>query len=128
MVLGVGTDILLIDRMRRAPFEMNDAFIKRTYTEREREQALKRDEPAMYFATRFAGKEAVFKALGTHGGALKSLNEIEILSDESGRPCVMLHGDALAIAKDKGIADIRISLSYDTDYATAFAVAQSEGE
>ncbi len=128
MVLGVGTDILLIDRIRRVSFEASDAFMLRTFTKKERDQAIRRDDPTLYFATRFSGKEAVFKALCTDAKTVKSLNQIEILSDDAGRPYVTLHDDVKKLAEQRGIDEMFISLSFDTEYATAFAVAQSESE
>ena len=124
MVVGVGTDILLIDRIRQASGSLSDAFIRKTFTQMEREQATERDEPTLYFATRFAGKEAVFKSLGTDGSK-GALCQIEILSDEKGAPFVTLHDEMLEIAKEKSIVNVLISLSYDTDYAVAYAIAQS---
>lgn len=127
MVLGVGTDILLIDRIRRASFDMTDVFMRKTYTQKEREQALERDDPTLYFATRFSGKEAVFKTLGI-GSRGVLFNQIEILNDETGRPYVTLHDEIKKLARERNISDIQISLSYDTEYVTAFAVAQSDKE
>lgn len=80
-------------------------------------------DPALFFATRFAGKEAVFKCFGIDGGSIR-LNEIEILTADSGVPRVSLFGALREIAGQKGITAIQISLSYDSEYAVAFALAQ----
>ncbi|MEZ3470867.1 MAG: holo-[acyl-carrier-protein] synthase, partial [Schaedlerella sp.] len=66
--------------------------------------------------------EAVFKALNIYGNEIR-LNEIEILENENGQPTVILHGNALRLAEQKGISRILISLSYDTDYAVSYATA-----
>lgn len=124
VVLGVGTDILSIDRIRKGSYNMTDAFMRKTYTEKERRQALERDDPTLYFATRFAGKEAVFKSLHISGKE-GSFCEIEILGDTTGRPTVALSGKIQELALEKGIDQVLISLSYETDYAAAFALAQS---
>jgi phosphopantetheine--protein transferase-like protein len=76
--------------------------------------------PLYSYATRFAGKEAVFKALHINGEDIR-LNEIEILELENGQPFITLHGKAERISKERGISQIHISLSYDTDYAIAYA-------
>ena len=125
MVVGIGTDILLIDRIRQASLDMTDAFVIKTFTENEQAQAVKRNDTALFFATRFAGKEAVFKSLNTDG-SVGSLKQIEILSDENDRPYVTLHGAFQELAQEKGIIDILISLSNDSAYVSAFAVAQSK--
>lgn len=124
MILGIGTDILTVRRMKTIS-EVNDAFIQKTFTKKELEESRKKDNHVLYFCTRFAGKEAVFKCLHIYGNEIK-LSEIEILNKENGRPFVNLFGRALKIAEEKGINEIQISLSYDTDYAVAFALAQSK--
>lgn len=124
MILGTGVDILDIERIRNVHQDGTDSFFKATYTEAEREHALIRPDPALYFATRFAGKEAVFKCLGIMPDGIR-LNEIEILEAETGQPRVTLSGNLKQIAENKGIRDIQVSLSYETDFAIAFAVAQN---
>lgn len=122
MVKGIGTDILAIKRIRSiVENNANDAFIKKTFTKAEIDLAATRHDPVMLFATRFAGKEAIFKAL--HITEDIRLNEIEILEADAGRPYVVLHGKIKDMAEKKGISFVEISLSYETDYAVAFAVA-----
>jgi phosphopantetheine--protein transferase-like protein len=100
-----------------------ESFLEKSFTEKERGQARERSDPALFFATRFAGKEAVFKCLDVDGGDIR-LNEIEILGTDTGRPRVSLLGRVLDIATQRGIRKVRISLSYDGEYALAFALAE----
>ncbi|MFV0466218.1 MAG: holo-ACP synthase [Lachnospiraceae bacterium] len=126
MLIGIGTDILEIDKLRHVFSKDNyleDSFVKKTYTIAEISQAENRSSPLQYYATRFAGKEAVFKAL-TQNGEDHRLIDIEILSDEYGAPHVILHGNAALLAKKREVTDIMISLSYEHRYALAFACAQ----
>jgi phosphopantetheine--protein transferase-like protein len=123
MVLGIGIDILSIERMRGVLETDSGSFINKVFTTKEREQASDHPDPVTYFATRFAGKEAVFKCFGIDGSGIR-LNEIEIRGAETEQPQVKLLGKVREIATAKGIKDIQISLSYDTDYAVAFAIAQ----
>jgi phosphopantetheine--protein transferase-like protein len=122
MVIGIGTDILKIERIRNG-LTGGESFLNRSFTEKERELARQRSNPALFFATRFAGKEAVFKCFGVDGGDIR-LNEIEILEADTGQPQVTLLGKILDIASQKGIRNVRISLSYDSEYAVAFALAE----
>lgn len=122
MVLGIGTDILNIHNIEKSVSSYDDPFVKLTYTERELLLIKNRPVPLYSFATRFSGKEAVFKALSAYGNEIR-LNEIEILEDPNGSPCVILHGNAKKKALHSGITRILISLSYDTDYAIAYATA-----
>lgn len=123
MIVGIGSDIIKIERVRRIFDKEGDPFIKKTYTEQEREEAMRRNDPAVYYASRFAGKEAVFKSLGIDGASAR-LNEIEILHCETGQPVVTLKIFLNEFAEKKGIRNIMVTLSYEDDYAIAFAVAE----
>ena len=125
MLIGIGTDILSISTIKPLINTLSDPFFTKTYTPNEMNLICSREVPLYSFATRFAGKEAVFKCLSAHGNAIR-LNEIEILENEIGQPTVTLHRNAKAIADQKGITQILISLSYDTDYAVAYATAISD--
>ncbi len=122
MIYGIGTDILKISSIASGTADLSDPFVRKTYTPKEVALITSRPIPLNSFATRFSGKEAVFKALNIYGNDIR-LNEIEILENENGQPTVTLHGNALRLAEQKGISRILISLSYDTDYAVAFAAA-----
>ncbi|MDF2871666.1 MAG: NAD(P)H-hydrate dehydratase [Anaerocolumna sp.] len=123
MLHGTGTDIIKIDHLKPFLERLDDPFIQKTYTSSELELILSRPTPLNSLATRFAGKEAVFKCLGVHGNTVL-LNEIEILENTVGQPTVTLLGKAKDTADHLGIVLISISLSYDTDYAIAFAVSE----
>lgn len=123
MVLGVGTDILNINRIRTLCDDVSDPFFEKVYTPEERRQAMARPDPAVYFSTRFAGKEAVFKCLGIDNADIR-LCEIEIVDSETGQPRVNLLGELKIIAEEKGFRHIDISLSFETEYALAFALGQ----
>ena len=126
MIVQIGTDIVEIEKLKysvtKEPFA-SDPFIRHTLTEKEIRLALLRSDPLSFFATRFAGKEAVFKALNITGEDVR-LSEIEILSQENGRPYVSLYGSAKETAKALGINNMHLSLSYEDHYAIAFAVAE----
>ena len=126
MLKGIGTDILKIEKLMPVfsdPDYLKDPFILRTFTPDEIALAESRPVPINCYATRFAGKEAVFKALTLNGSDARLL-EIEILSDETGKPYVLLHGLAKETAKKREISQLLISLSYETNYAVAFAAAE----
>ena len=123
MIAGIGTDILRIKNLSRTCLRSGDPFLEKTYSEEEIRAAAAREIPFYYYATRFAGKEAVFKALRISPEHVK-MSEIEILNDENGAPQVKLYGNLLAQAVAKGITCIHISLSYEEEYACAMAVAE----
>ena len=117
----VGVDIIEIDRIDAALKRFGQRFLRHIYTESE--QTLCRERPHV-LAVRFAGKEAVMKALGT-GARGVGWREIEILAEQSGKPLVCLHGGALDKAKSLGFGNLAISLSDSRDYAVAFVVAET---
>lgn len=122
MIKGIGTDILAVSRIRNlVENNPDDSFIKKTFTEAEIKLAESRFDPAMCFATRFAAKEAIFKSLHIDGNTVR-LNEIEILEGEFGRPYVNLYGKVKELSDNLNIKEVEVSLSYETDYALAFAV------
>lgn len=125
MVYGIGSDILNIKTIEPSVRDSESSFVKKIYTQKERELILSRDIPLYCYATRFAGKEAVFKTFGVDGNTFR-LNDIEILENETGQPQVILHNKALLVAKELGISKVFISLSYDTDYVVAYATAIRE--
>lgn len=124
MIHGIGTDIVSVNRLlfleNNGP---EDPFVQNTFTEAEIELIESRRRPLFSYATRFAAKEAVFKALGVSGDAVL-LSEIEILEDENGGPVVQLYGNALTHMETVGIQKIHVSVSFETEMATAFAVAE----
>ena len=78
----------------------------------------------VYVAKRFAAKEAVAKALGTGFRDGIYLSDIEIISDELGKPFAELKGNALKRAKQYGIKKVHLSLSDDYPFVSAMAVAE----
>jgi len=119
MPLRVGVDMIEVARIARALEDHGERFLKRVYTTQE--TLLCAGRPAE-LAARFAGKEAVSKALGT-GIAGFSWRDIEILNDGLGRPLVILHAQALARAQQLGLTQFEISLSHTREHAIAFAAA-----
>ena len=116
MILGIGNDIVEIERIEKAI--SNEKFIKRVYTEKEIEIIEKKGSNAASYAGRFSAKEAISKALGT-GVRDFNLTDIEILNDELGKPYVVLKNELKGRMVDMRI---EISISHSKEYATAVAV------
>jgi len=114
----IGVDIIELARIEKAVACWGEQFLQRVYTDTELE--LCRNNSSS-LAVRFAGKEAVIKALG---GLSPGFNwrEIEILSDPRGKPLVCLHGNMQSRARSLGVDDFAISLSDCEEYAVAFVV------
>jgi holo-[acyl-carrier protein] synthase len=118
-VLSTGVDIIELERVRAVFDRFGDRFQRRVLTAEEIRFCRGR---LSEIAVRFAGKEAVMKALGT-GIRGVGWREIEILPEKRGKPLVYLHGRAAERADYLGLREFAISLSHSDLYAVAFVVA-----
>jgi len=123
-MLSVGVDIIEIERIERAITRWDGRFLQRVYTDAELMLCRGR---VPELAVRFAGKEAISKALGTGLWGV-SWREMEVLADLRGKPLVYLHGRAAQRATRLGLTEFAISLSHSRDYAVAFVAAGSNGK
>ena len=114
----VGIDLIEIPRIQRALDDFGERFLKRVYTERERERYRNRISE---LAARFAAKEAISKALGTGIIGIK-WREMEVVSNRRGKPIVVLHGSAAERAELLGITDFDITMTHSRSDAMAFVV------
>ena len=125
MIIGVGTDIVEVDRIRKA-FSRRPEKFRRKILAAEEIEITPVSREIEYLAKRFAAKEAISKVLGTGMQYGVSFGDILILTDlETGQPLVELKGHAKEQASMKGINRILISISDEKDYAMAFAVGLS---
>lgn len=127
MVVGIGTDIIEIERIKRA-VERTSRFVDKLLTPRERKN-IKEGNKSAYasIAGIFAAKEAVSKALGT-GFVSFEMVDIEILKDQKGKPFVKLYNGARIRADELGIQQIHVTISHCNTYATAFVITEKEGD
>jgi holo-[acyl-carrier protein] synthase len=116
---SVGVDIVEIERVAAVIARWQEKFLERVYTDAERRYCRGRIPE---LAARFAGKEAISKALGTGIRGL-AWRDMEILPDLLGKPIVTLHERAKARAEFLGLRHFAISLSHSRDYAVAMVVA-----
>lgn len=124
MIVGIGCDIIEIERIARAI--KRESFIRRVFTAEEAAYCQRRgQQPAASFAARFAAKEAVLKALGT-GLREGSLQEIAVDNDGLGKPLVQLSGHFAMLAKQLGVKNIQISLSHSRELATAYVIMEDD--
>lgn len=121
MIRGLGTDIIEIERVRRAVSKKN--FLNNVFTENEQKYCNSRGKnSAASYAARFAAKEAFFKALGT--GIVTRLADVEVVNDEHGAPKIFLHDKAATLANERGIKKISLSMSHSRDFATAVCIVE----
>ena len=124
MIVGVGCDIIEIERIARAI--KRESFIQRVFTAKEAAYCQSRgQQAAASFAAGFAAKEAVLKALGT-GLREGSLQEIAVANDALGKPLVQLSGHFAALSRQLGVKNIQISLSHSRDFAVAYVIMEDD--
>jgi holo-[acyl-carrier protein] synthase len=121
MILGIGTDIVEVERIDAILEKYSARFLDRYFTPREKEYALSRAGASRTVAGRFAAKEAVSKALGTGFKGNLSMKDIEIINDTLGKPQVILSPH---IQEHFHNPKILISISHEQKYAVAFALWQ----
>ena len=120
MIIGIGNDIIEIERIEKAISK--EGFKNKVYTERELENIIKRGNRVETYAGIFSVKEAISKAIGT-GVREFSLLDLEILNDNLGKPYVIVSEKVDKILKSKkNDYRIEISISHSKKYATAMAI------
>ena len=125
MIVGIGTDIVEIEKLRLAMVRRGERLRNRAFTEIEIAYCEERASRYQHYAVRFAAKEAVFKALGTGWAAGVTWKDIEVQRLPSGKPELHLYGEALARATAMGASRFHVSLTHDRLVSCAVAVLES---
>ncbi len=121
-MVGIGVDIIEMNRMAETIQRSGDIFLRRAFSPSEIERGKQSDNPVAFFATAFAAKEAVFKALTLNWEQGIDLRNIEVGRGPVGEPTGKLSGQVERIAREKGCIHVMLSLSYETDSAIAMVV------
>ena len=121
MIIGLGHDIIEIDRVRKACEKR--AFLTLTFTEKEIRQA---DEKKVRLAGDFSVKEALVKAFGTgFRGNIRPV-DIEVLRDEVGAPYVNLYGGAKEMYDKLGVTNVYVTISNTKELASGVVILEKE--
>jgi len=126
MIVGIGVDIISVERIRGIVQRQGDRFLQRVYTDEEVAYCRRSGHPEQRFASRFAAKEAVLKALGVGWRRGTTFRDVRVSNNDLGAPSVQLSGRTLEISRELGVSKILISLSHDEKYAVAQAVAEAD--
>ena len=122
MIIGIGTDIIEIDRIEKV-INRTNTFIEKSFTHNEIEYFKLKGLKANVIAGNFAAKEAISKALGT-GFRGFGLKDIEVLRDELGKPIVNLSDNIYKLLDIKDF-NMHISISHSKKNAIAYAVMEA---
>lgn len=122
MIVGTGIDLAEVHRIREAITRFGDRFVQRVYTELEIAYVQRKANRFERYAARFAAKEAGMKALGTGWRRGIQWKDFEVSNLPSGRPTLLLHGEARKIATDIGVTAIHLSLTHTAKDGLAYVI------
>ena len=123
-MLGIGTDIVEVERIAASVERFGERFLKRILRPDEIAYCQSHRHAAPHIAARFAAKEAISKAFGTGIGEQLGWQDMEIRRKESGEPQVVLRDNGLELLAQRGATRVLVSLSHTRIYATAVAVLE----
>ena len=111
MIYGIGTDLINSERVEKLLNKFGEKFLFKVFSNEEIDNSKNSYNKALYFSKRFAGKEAFWKAVSPNKESTLHLNEIEIVSNENGKPYINLIGRT----KNR-VSDLEKSLNYKLNF------------
>jgi holo-[acyl-carrier protein] synthase len=117
-IIGLGIDATDIPRIAATIERYGDRFIRRVFTDGEIAYCMRRREPAVHFAGRFAAKEAAMKALGTGHTQNVLWRGVEVVR-RGGPPRLELHGGALRRFEAMGAGSSLLTITHSETLAIA---------
>ena len=125
MIVGIGVDITETARVEKLVVRFGERFARRILTSDVLGEFDRRGQSSSYLATRFAGKEATAKALGTGIGEQFGFHSVQIEHDNQGKPVLKVLDSALELIASLDVKNAMISLSDEKNYAVAMVVLES---
>ncbi len=125
MIVGVGFDLVEIQRVKAALDRFGDRFALRILLPSEWEYCLGQRVPSISLAGRFAAKEAASKAFGVGIGSHLSWTDMEVTRNALGKPNLMLHGSAQELLHSMGARGLHLSLTHTATTAGAVVILES---
>lgn len=124
-IVGTGTEIVECVRIARMIETHGEQFLERVYTSGEIEYCLRTVNANQHFAKRWAAKEATMKAMRCRNQGVR-WNEIEVVTNHTDGPRIVLGGAAAIWADQTGIEKLHVSLGACRTHATAYVLATDE--
>ncbi len=125
MIIGIGVDVIEIQRVREVMQRQKARFQNRVFTAAEQEYCNGHRDPAPHYAARFAAKEALFKALGTGWSGGIRWTDAEVTRFPGQAPSMVLHGRAALISSARGARTSYLTLSHSRDTAVAVVILEN---
>lgn len=123
-IVGIGTDLVEVPRIHRL-LSNKAEFLSRVFTANETAYCQPKPKPEIHFAARFAAKEAFMKAIGTGWAKGVGFDQIEVSTDDDGKPILTITGEAKAYMDNLGATKVWVSLSHTAQHATATVILES---
>ncbi|GEN35911.1 MULTISPECIES: holo-ACP synthase [Aneurinibacillus] len=125
MIVGIGIDIVELERIRKIIARQEKTFLERIFTKREEGNIPQGEARKIEFvAGRYAAKEALAKALGTGIGKQFSFQDAEIIPEESGKPIVLMNDSLLENITGQKQCICHLSISHGEQYAIAQVILE----
>jgi holo-[acyl-carrier protein] synthase len=121
ILIGLGTDVIEVERIRGVLERQGERFLARVFTEEEREYCSKMSHPHKHYAARFAAKEAVSKCFTTGIGAELGWRSISVYHGARNQPLVRLDDKGQALLAQVGATHVLLTLSHTDSVAVAVA-------
>lgn len=125
MIVGTGTDLAEVDRIRQAMERFGPRFLERICTPAEIAYIERKANRCERFAARFAAKEAGMKAIGTGWRRGVRWRDFEVVNLPSGKPTLRFHGVAAQVAARLGVKTVSLSLTHTAQLAMAMVILES---
>ena len=125
MIVGLGVDLIEIERVKAAHLKHGQRFIDRLFTPAEAQYCLRKSDPYPSLAGRFAAKEAVIKAMSHGFGGRWKWPHIEVVKELSGKPTLKLHGVMEKLRVKRKINKVHLTIAHSKRDATATVIFES---
>lgn len=124
MILGIGVDVVDVERIRRVLLRWQSKFMERVLTPSESEYCSRHTDVSPFVAARIAAKESLFKAIGT--GLIRGMawHQVEVKRDRRGNPELELHGETKERIEQLGAKRIHVSMSHSEHVAQAVVILE----
>ena len=124
MIVGIGTDVVSIERIAGVLERHGERFLNRILTAEERKRFDRTKQKASHLAKRWAAKEAFSKAIGTGIHPPFNWKSIGVGRDAKGKPLVVPSAEMAKHLETLGVTRAHVSLTDDAGVAIAFVVLE----
>ncbi len=128
MIVGLGVDLIEIERVKQAHEKHGQRFIDRLFTPGEAKYCLRKKDPYPSLAGRFAAKEAVIKAFSHGFGGRWKWTQIEVVRDLSGKPSLKLTGIMEKLRVQRKVDNVLLTIAHSKRDATATVIFESSAK